>query len=76
MMSTKESDGLTRRERDAAVLVAKGLTNQQIADELSIQIGSAKALVHRCLLKCGVQKRGQLALIVRRSMELDGARRD
>jgi hypothetical protein len=44
---------LTRREREVAVLMARGLTNRQIADELVIAEGTAGVHVDHILNKLG-----------------------
>ncbi|MFJ9390439.1 ATP-binding protein [Nocardioides sp. NPDC101246] len=52
-----QSSPLTRRETEVAVLVAEGLTNQQIADRLVISIRTAEAHVENILRKLGVDSR-------------------
>jgi predicted ATPase/DNA-binding SARP family transcriptional activator/DNA-binding CsgD family transcriptional regulator len=51
---------LTRRERELAYLVARGLTNRQIALELSISEHTAATHVRRILKKLGLQSRVQI----------------
>jgi non-specific serine/threonine protein kinase len=51
---------LTRREEDVAVLVARGLTNRQIASELVISEHTAATHVRRILKKLGLQSRSQI----------------
>lgn len=53
-------EALTRREREVAALVAAGMRNQQIADTLSISLGTAKDHVHAVLDKTGYSNRAQL----------------
>ena len=53
--------GLTRREREVAAVVAQGLTNQEIADELVISIKTVEAHVTRILSKLGFSSRAQVA---------------
>jgi predicted ATPase/DNA-binding CsgD family transcriptional regulator len=53
--------GLTRRERDVAVLVAAGHTNRQIAEELVLTEGTAENYVQRILGKLGFNNRAQIA---------------
>ena len=50
---------LTRREREVALLVARGLTNRQIVSELSVSRSTANNHVARILRKLGL--RSQLA---------------
>ena len=52
---------LTRREREVALLVARGLTNRQIALELSVSRSTANNHVARILRKLGVRSRAQIA---------------
>jgi DNA-binding NarL/FixJ family response regulator len=52
---------LTPREREVAALVARGLTNKQIADELVIVEGTAAIHVSSILGKLGFTSRAQIA---------------
>ena len=52
---------LTRREREVVVLVARGLTNRQVAVELSISERTAANHVARILRKLGLSSRAQIA---------------
>ena len=52
---------LTRREREVALLVARGLTNRQIAQELSVSRSTANNHVARILRKLGLHSRAQIA---------------
>ena len=52
---------LTRREREVAVLVARGLTNRQIAEELSISTRTAGNHVAKVLRKLGLNSRSRIA---------------
>jgi len=52
---------LTRRERDIAILLARGLTNRQIAQSLVITEGTAANYVRRVLQRLGFQNRAQVA---------------
>jgi DNA-binding NarL/FixJ family response regulator len=52
---------LTPREREILNLVARGLTNPQIADELVIEVGTVKNHVHSILGKLGVSRREEAA---------------
>jgi DNA-binding CsgD family transcriptional regulator/tetratricopeptide (TPR) repeat protein len=57
----KEFGGLTRREREVAAVVARGLSNQEIADELVISIKTVEAHITRILSKLDFSSRTQLA---------------
>ncbi len=52
---------LSRREREVAQLVAKGLTNRQIADRLFISERTAEGHVERIRNKLGFNTRSQIA---------------
>jgi DNA-binding NarL/FixJ family response regulator len=63
-----ESDGslvrLTSREEEVAALVARGLTNRQIAEELVVAQRTAENHVQSILNKLGLTSRVQLAVWV------------
>jgi non-specific serine/threonine protein kinase len=52
---------LTPREREVAVLVARGLTNRRIAEELSISANTANNHVAKILKKLGLGSRAEIA---------------
>jgi DNA-binding CsgD family transcriptional regulator/tetratricopeptide (TPR) repeat protein len=56
-----EPGGLTRREREIAELVGRGLTNRQIADLLHIAERTAENHVQHILTKLGFGNRSQIA---------------
>jgi DNA-binding NarL/FixJ family response regulator len=55
---------LTRRERDVAALVAKGLTNREIAEQLYLSERTAQNHVQHILAKLALSKRSQIAVWV------------
>ena len=55
--------GLTRRELEVLRLLARGLSNRDIADELVISVRTADVHVSRILGKLGVRRRGQASAI-------------
>lgn len=59
-----EYEELTLRERDIALLVAKGKNNKEISKELFITEGTVKNHLTRILGKLGLENRTQLALYV------------
>ena len=59
--SGTRSSPLTRREREVAALIARGLTNRQIAEELFIAERTADTHVEHILAKLGLGSRTQVA---------------
>lgn len=53
---------LTRREREVAAMVARGMTNKEIADSLVIAQRTAEGHVERILSKLGFTSRTQIAV--------------
>jgi DNA-binding NarL/FixJ family response regulator len=60
--SWHESDELTRREQEVLGLIAQGLSNQEIANRLFIQVGTVKNHVHSVLRKLNVNSRKEAAV--------------
>jgi non-specific serine/threonine protein kinase len=52
---------LTLREREVATLVAQGLTNREIADQLVLSVRTVETHVDRILGKLNLHTRTQLA---------------
>ncbi|MFC5823894.1 response regulator [Nonomuraea insulae] len=55
-------DRLTGREREIVALVARGLSNEEIAGHLVISGATAKTHVSRSMIKLGVRDRAQLVV--------------
>jgi len=70
---------LTRREQQIAALLSNGLSNKQIARDLSIEVSTVKNHVHNVLVKLDVRSRTQAVSLIQqlavgpvsRSMDLD-----
>jgi DNA-binding NarL/FixJ family response regulator len=60
-------DELTNREREVVGLVALGLSNDEIADELVISTATARTHVSRAMLKVGARDRAQLVVLAYQS---------
>ncbi|GAA1629805.1 response regulator [Actinoplanes couchii] len=58
----RELDQLTDREREVMVLVAEGLSNDEIAARLVISPATAKTHVSRTMIKLGARDRAQLVV--------------
>lgn len=54
---TRRQWGLTRREQQLIPLIGRGLTNKEIAMQLSLSEETVKSHVHRILRKVGVEDR-------------------
>ena len=63
--------GLTERERTTLDLVARGLTNPQIADRLTISISTVNFHVHNVLDKLGAKTRTEAVVIAAREGLID-----
>jgi two-component system, NarL family, nitrate/nitrite response regulator NarL len=64
---------LSPREREVALLVARGLANKEIARELGLSDGTVKQHVHNIFLKLGTRKRHMLRYLVRGSTVAENA---
>lgn len=56
---------LTPRELEVSVLIARGLSNKEIADRLCIEVATVKNHVHRILTKMQARHRGEAAARIR-----------
>lgn len=56
--------GLTRREREIALLLARGISYQAIAEQLFISLPTVKTHCSHIYKKCGVKSRHELTVLV------------
>lgn len=61
----KELENLTPREQEVLDLISDGLSNQDISQKLSIEVGTVKNHVHNILEKLNVNSRHEAATIFR-----------
>ncbi len=59
----RDLDQLTEREREVLLLVARGLSNAELAKALYVSLPTAKTHVSRVLSKLGARDRAQLVVI-------------
>jgi DNA-binding NarL/FixJ family response regulator len=59
---TKTLTGVTDREREVLVLIAKGLSNQEITEHLHLSTGTVKTHIGRLLHKLQARDRAQLVI--------------
>lgn len=67
------SGKLTRREEEVTSLVARGLTNRRISEELFISERTVDAHVRKILKKLGLRSRAQIAARARVATEASTA---
>ncbi len=63
VVAPQQLDLLTDREREVVALVAQGLSNAEIAEELYISPATAKTHVSRAMMKLHARDRAQLVVI-------------
>ena len=68
-------DGVTDREREVLVHVARGLSNQEIAAALYLSLATVKTHIGRLLHKLGARDRAQLVIIAYESGLVTAANR-
>jgi len=69
-MTSPRNGTLTGRERDVLALAGRGLTNQEIADDLVISARTVKCTLHRACAKLGAHNRTQAVLVAMRQGDL------
>ncbi|MER5529930.1 response regulator transcription factor [Streptomyces sp. NPDC002677] len=58
-LATEAPDGLTARETEVLVLIAEGLTNQEIARRLHVSTATVKTHINNLFAKTGLKDRAQ-----------------
>ncbi|MET8048672.1 response regulator transcription factor [Streptosporangium sp. NPDC005286] len=71
----RELAAVTGREREVLTLIARGLTNPQIAAHLGLSISTVKTHVRRLLSKLDVHDRAQLVIVAYESGLVTAAKR-
>ena len=66
---------LTNREREAVALVARGMTNDQVAEAMVISVLTAKTHINRAMTKLHARDRAQLVVFAYETGLVDGAAR-
>lgn len=61
--SPRSTGGITERERDVLTLIGRGLSNTEIAAQLTLSIATVKTYVTRLLTKLDARDRVQLVII-------------
>uniref|UniRef100_UPI001C604DBA LuxR C-terminal-related transcriptional regulator n=1 Tax=Nonomuraea rhizosphaerae TaxID=2665663 RepID=UPI001C604DBA len=59
----KGLEGITEREREVLVLIARGLSNNEIADHLHLSLATVKTHIGRLLAKLEARDRAQLVIV-------------
>ncbi len=68
------ADNLTRRERQILTLMASGLSNKRIANNLTIEVSTVKNHVHNILVKLNVTSRVQAVSMFQQISFMSGSR--
>ncbi|MEE4417866.1 response regulator transcription factor [Streptomyces bugieae] len=67
-------DGVTEREREVLTLIARGLSNTEIAERLHLGVTTVKTHVSHLLTKLGARDRAQLVIVAYESGLIEATR--
>jgi len=70
-MNEPQDTKLTQREREVLALVARGLTNQEIAQQLFISTYAVKISLHQACVKLGARNRAQAVIFAFKKRAID-----
>lgn len=70
-MISSEDTKLTQREREVLALVARGLTNQEIAQQLFVSTYAVKVCLHQACVKLGARNRAQAVIFAFKKRAID-----
>jgi DNA-binding CsgD family transcriptional regulator len=70
-MIKAENTKLTQREREVLALVARGLTNQEIAQQLFVSTYAVKVSLHQACVKLGARNRAQAVIFAFKRRAID-----
>ena len=62
MSAEQETSKLTQREKEVLALVARGLTNSEIAEQLFTSTSTVKLCLHQACVKLGARNRAQAVI--------------
>jgi len=72
LMATSQPLPLSRREREIAHLVVRGLSNREIAERLVVSTRTVEGHLYRMYLKLNVTSREELRDVIHRALDDDG----
>ncbi|MGE2733231.1 LuxR C-terminal-related transcriptional regulator [Mycolicibacterium vaccae] len=55
---------LTKREREIAMLLGRGMSNRGIAEQLTLSVRTVEGHIHRAMKRCGAETREELAALL------------
>ena len=65
-MKKPQDSALTPRERDVLILVARGFTNREIAEQLCTSTSAVKIFLHQACVKLEARNRAQAVILAMR----------